>query len=404
MRLIFRWASAIALVLAGWAAPPPLAFAANLDTAADRVFGQPDFTHNVVNNGGLSAISLYANAGVALDAQGNLYVADTNNNRVLQYNAPLSAGATADRVFGQPDFTHSTANNGGISANSLVAPNGVALDAQGNLYVADSGNNRVLVYDAPLSLGATADHVFGQPDFTHNSSNNGGISANSLSFPASVALDAQGNLYVADGGNSRVLEYDAPLTTDRTAERVFGQPDFTHSTVNNGGVSATSLYAPSGVALDAQGNLYVGDTNNHRVLEYNAPLTTDPTADHVFGQPDMDSNTINNGGLSAASLHSPRGVAVDALGNLYVADHTNNRVLKYNTPRSAGTTADRVFGQPDFTHNTANNGGISASSLSTTSGVALDAQGNLYVADYGNSRVLQYDWVLFTIRLPLVAR
>ncbi|MEP7359791.1 MAG: NHL repeat-containing protein, partial [Anaerolineales bacterium] len=254
MRLILRLAGASVLVLAASAGPPPLAFAANLDTTADRIFGQPDFIHNTVNNGGLSATSLYANSGVALDAQGNLYVADTNNNRVLEYDAPLTAGAIADRVFGQPDFTHDTANNGGISANSLQAPSGVVLDAQGNLYVADSGNYRVLEYDNPLSTNTTADRVFGQPDFAHNTANNGGLNANGLSYPASVALDAQGNLYVADAGNSRVLEYDAPLTTNRTADRVFGQPDFTHKIVNNGGVSANSLYAPSGVALDAQGN------------------------------------------------------------------------------------------------------------------------------------------------------
>jgi sugar lactone lactonase YvrE len=83
----------------------------------------------------------------ALDAQGNRYVADHGNSRVLEYDTPLSAGATADRVFGQPDFTHNAANNGSLSANSLYSPYGVARDAQGNLYVADNDNNRVLEYD-----------------------------------------------------------------------------------------------------------------------------------------------------------------------------------------------------------------------------------------------------------------
>jgi sugar lactone lactonase YvrE len=167
---------------------------------------------------------------------------------------------------------------------------------------------------------------------------------------------------VADWGNGRVLEYDAPLSTDRTADRVLGQPDFTSNTANNGGVSANSL-DPSTVALDAQGNLYVADIGNNRVLEYDAPLTTDRTADRVFGQPDFTSNTANNGGVSANSLYNPIGVALDTQGNLYVTELSNSRVLEYDTPLSSGTTADRVFGQVDFTHNTPNNGGISANSL-----------------------------------------
>jgi NHL repeat len=133
MRSMMRFVAVIAVMLAGWAAPPRLAQAANLDTTADRVFGQPDFTHALRNNGGVSANSLGSPAGVALDKQGNLYVAEYLNNRVLEYDTPLSAGATADRVFGQPDFTQNTADNGGVSASSLALPTGVALDAQGNL-------------------------------------------------------------------------------------------------------------------------------------------------------------------------------------------------------------------------------------------------------------------------------
>ena len=87
-----------------------------------------------------------------------------------------------------------------------------------------------------------------------------------------MALDAQGDLYVADTLNDRVLEYDAPLATDAIADRVFGQPDFTHSVENNGGLSVSSLDQPWSVALDAQRNLYVADTYNNRVLEYDWAL------------------------------------------------------------------------------------------------------------------------------------
>jgi sugar lactone lactonase YvrE len=405
MRPILHFAFAVWIGLSSWwAALTPRVYTANLDATADRVFGQPDFSSNTPNHGGLGANSLYFPGYMALDSKNNLYVADTVNNRVLEYDSPLTTDTVADRVFGQPDFKSNTINNGGVSANSLFLPGDVALDDRGDLYVADTNNNRVLVYDAPLTSDTTADRVFGQPDFKSNTINNGGVSAQSLYSPNGLALDAQGDLYVADIFNHRVLEYNTPRTTDTSADRVFGQPDFSANAPNNGGVSATCLEYPEYVALDAHGNLYVVDTQNNRALEYDAPLTTDTTADRVFGQPDFSSNTPNKGGLSANSLNNPYGLALDAQGDLYVADTGNHRVLEYDIPLTTDTTADRVFGQPDFKSNTINNGGVSAESLSNPAGLALDAQGDLYVADTNNNRVLEYDPALARILLPVVVR
>ena len=245
---------------------------------------------------------------MALDGRGNLYVADKGNNRVLEYDLPLTTDHTADRVFGQPDFTHNIADNGGVSATSLSSPFGVALDAQGNLYVADTTNSRVMEYDSPLTTNLSADLVFGQPDFSSASENQGSLpSANSLDFPTGLTLDAQGNLYVADHLNSRVLEYNVPLAAERTADHVFGQPDFTANTDNNGGVGPTSLSRPYGAALDPQGNLYVVDFNNNRVLEYDVPLpygmpaltALSPSSVAAFGQ--AFTLTVNGTGFVAGS-------------------------------------------------------------------------------------------------------
>ncbi|HYL60664.1 MAG TPA: hypothetical protein VEU51_17495, partial [Candidatus Acidoferrales bacterium] len=120
---------------------------------------------------------------------------------------------TADTVFGQAgSFISSNTNNGGLSADSLSQPTGVAVDARGNLYVADGGNNRVLEFKTPLSSDTTADKVLGQGgSFTSGNANHGGLSASSLSSPFGVTVDGSGNLYVADKANSRVLEYDQPL-------------------------------------------------------------------------------------------------------------------------------------------------------------------------------------------------
>jgi len=354
-------------------APPP--------TTADVVYGQlGSFTTNTNNNGGISANSLSSPIGSALDSSGNLYVADAGNNRVLFYP---SGSTTATRVYGQGgSFTTNTENKGGISANSLYLPEAFALDSNGNLYVADYGNNRVLFYP---SGSTTATRVYGQGgSFTTDTANNGGISASSLDLPSAVALDSNNNLYVADEGNSRVLFYPSGSTT---ATRVYGQGgSFTTNTQNEGGISANSLYLPNGVALDSSGNLYVADTFNNRVLFYPSGSTT---ATRVYGQGgSFTTNNGNEGGISANSLNDPNGLALDRGGDLYVADFNNNRVLFYF---SGSATAALVYGQlGSFTTNTVNKGGISANSLDGPAGIALDSSGNLYVADVTNNRVLLY--------------
>ena len=258
-------------------------------TTADRVLGQVDFTHNGVH---VNAQGLYEPFAVAIDSSAtpnHIYVADQDNDRVLGWRdaASFTNGQAADLVIGQPDFLTSFCNgaSGAVSAGSLCAPAGVAVDGSGNLYVADTNNNRVLEYTNPFAackgvfpcVGGAANEVLGQDgSFTTPDCNNGGVSANSLCDPVGVAVDGSGNLWVADQGNSRVLEYNTPLT-NTTANTVFGQDgSFTTAGCNHdtsgGNSTAIDLCSPEGVALDGAGNLYVADTENNRALEYNQPL------------------------------------------------------------------------------------------------------------------------------------
>ena len=212
---------------------------------------------------------------------------------------------------------------------------------------------------APLT-NTTANNVFGQGgSFTSSGCNsdtgNTSISsASDLCDPVAVAIAPSGDLYVADSGNNRVLEYSSPLT-NATAENVFGQNgSFTSTSADNGGVSASSLNAPLGVAVDGSGDLYIADSNN-RVLEYSSPLSSS-TANHVFGQGGSFTSTACNfdtGNLFVSSANdlcfsTGGGVAADGADNLYVADFGNNRTLKYNNPITTNTTADVVLGQLDF--------------------------------------------------------
>jgi sugar lactone lactonase YvrE len=270
---------------------------------------------------------------VAVDSHGNLYVSDQSNNRILEYNTPFSSGTGADRVFGQIGiFTTNRANQPGLNANSLYGPMGLALDISDNLYVADFYNNRVLKYLSPLT-NTVATKVYGQAgSFTTSTCRLGGVTADSLCNPNSVAIDPSGNVYVADYNNNRVLEFNSLPSTDTTADFVFGQGNnFTTNTCNLGALTASSLCQPRAVTTTSGGNVFIADTNNHRVLKYTTPLTTDRTADRVFGQGNLF--TINGcKTLGPASLCWPEGIAIDGSNNLYIVDSNNNRVLQFLNP------------------------------------------------------------------------
>lgn len=371
--------------------------------AANFEIGQPDFFSN---GAGLSATALSAPTDVALDSNANLYVADFNNNRVLEYNTPLASNnQTANQVWGQGGSMFSGSCDGvGITTTSLCNPEGVGLDASNNLYIADASNNRILEYNESANppTNLTANRVFGQGgSFTVNGCNQLGLSAGSLCTPEDVAFGSSGMLAV-DSGNNRVLLYTTPLTS-QTANVVLGQPDFLHATGNT--VDPESFNQPQGIAIDAGGHLFVADTNNHRVLGFSnvnnfvngAPATL------VIGQPDLYSGSCNQAtSVSASTLCTPLGLATDASSNLYVADESNHRVLEFNNPFAQGIThgfvANAVFGQSNsFTANSCNQGGaVSALTLCNPNAVAVDKNKNVYIADMSNHRVLEYNNPLCT--------
>jgi sugar lactone lactonase YvrE len=366
----------------------------------NQLLGQAGPSANGCNTLGLGANSLCRPAGLALDGS-RLVVMDQNNHRALKYNLPL-LDATANAVLGQQDFIHN--GNEMVDAIGMSSPVAVAVDRSATpnrVYVADQGNNRVLGYHSIATLlnGAPADLVIGQPDLiSYNCNQNASLDSDTLCGPTGVAVDAKGNLYVADTANNRVLEYDSPFTTDTIADRVFGQAGsfFSAECNDSDGPSADTLCAPLGVAIDPAGNLYISDTTNNRVVEYNTPLINSH-GDLIFGQLGNPATALCNVGLTgptAATLCGPAGLATDTAGNLYVADTVNNRVLEYFTPLAAGKApvASLVFGQGgSMFSNVANNGGISAASLSTPTWAAVDAGGNVYVADDVNNRVLEFN-------------
>ena len=400
-----------------------------------RVLGQHDLVHATRNFVDATTVNPTA---IAIDrgaSPNHLYAVDALNNRVLGYQdaATFADGGAADLVLGQPDFFSNALNGGGtVNANVLALNSfgreGIAVDSLGNVWVSDAGNRRAVGYAAPFGSGMTqnqpATKVLGEPDLMTVAGGIGCTPTQTITCaPQGLALDASDNLYLVDSENQRILEFGTPWSfagaPPQAASLVFGQGstggNFAGGGCNQGGESADSLCGPFGLAVDGHGNLYVADSTNHRVLEYDKPLpfgggtpgtpgaAGDVTADLVFGQAGaFNTADCNHGGLGATTLCTPLGVSIDPFGSLFVSDAANNRVLGYtevaNPPTNA--TAELEFGQGsagnDFTHSGANAGGLSESSLSIDvfdrfPGVATDVAGNLYVADTGNARLLEYD-------------
>lgn len=389
-------ASTFALFLASFSAY------AQVSSVAYRVLGQVDMQENGLNM--VQGVELHSPFGVALDArnsQVHIYISDTTNCRILAWADVNSyqMGNPPSLILGQPGPQYSAPL--GIGVQGLNAPIGLAVDpTTGNLYVADFGDSRVVRFPSPFNNPSRVqpDEVFGQPNF--NTLTAGATSNASLNQPRAVAFDSAGNLWVADTGNNRVLRFGAAVLNQQgsavAADTVIGQNSFTGNAADAAGaVSASGFDGPAALAFDQQNNLYVADSNNNRVLMFAGPLgpsTLFPAATAVWGQANYATRTLP-AQPSATSMNGPTGIAIDGNGNLYVSAPNDNRILQFAANVGLGAVAKNVWGQTDFKTTTSDTGSFplaSASSLAAPETIEIDASGNLYIADTGNNRVLEF--------------
>ena len=355
------------------------------------ILGQTDPTSAVPNANGIGPGTLSAPAGLGSDGA-LLYVADSGNHRVLGWSllAAPATGAAAALVLGQPTFVNGEFDRSvAPSAGGAARPRGLAVNG-GQLFSVEADHHRVLVTSAPPTAGGGTVRLYGQPSDTVYLANSGGApSASTLDSPRGVFADAA-HVLIADTGNNRVLVFDRQ-SGSTVANVVLGQSNFVSTQANAGGApTASTLSAPQGVYSDGT-RLYVADTGNNRVLVWNVfPGTNAQPADLVIGQMDFAGLLVNAGGAtSATTLSSP--TAVDAIGgHLYIADSGNNRVVTFShLPATNGVAADAVLGQLDLTTRTP---GSVTTDLTTLAGpvqVADDGQ-QLYVCDRDLGRIVAY--------------
>ena len=316
------------------------------------------------DGGAATSATLNRPFGVALDSSGNLYIADAANHRIRKVDTSGNISTVAGTG------TQSDSGDGGAATSATLSfPQGVALDSSGNLYIADYFSHRVRKVDATTGNIST---VAGTG--ASGSGGDGGAATSAmLNNPEGVAADGSGNLYIADGGNHRIRKVDA---TTGIISTVAGTGAF-GSSGDGGAATSARLSFPRGIALDSSGNLYIADLTS-RVRKVDATTGNISTVVGVAGGFGGD-----GGAATSARLNSPRGVAVDGSGNLYIADTGNHRIRKVDTSGNISTTAGAGA--------SGDGGAATSATLSFPEGVALDGSGNLYIADSFNHRIRKVD-------------
>jgi sugar lactone lactonase YvrE len=298
------------------------------------------------------AASLGAPTGVAVDVPGNVYVADQYNNKIRKITP--AGVVTTLAGSGSPG-----AADGEGAAASFNWPAGVAVDGSGNVYVADQNNNKIRKI-TPAGVVSTFAGSGAQGHI------NGPGTVASFTSPSGLALDASGYLYVADAGSYMIRKITPAGAVTTLAGNIYGGSA-------DGAGGAASFNYPTGVATDALGNVYVADRFNNKIRKITAAgVVTTVAGSGLQGAAD--------GAGAAASFFYPTGVAIDASGNIYVTDMYNNNIRKI-TPAGVVTTL-----AGSSTYGAADGAGTSAS-FNYPEGLAVDASGKVYVADTFNNKV-----------------
>ncbi len=331
---------------------------------------------------GQPAINAQLNApsGVAVDGSGNIYIYDSGNQVIRK----VGANGNISTIAGTPGVNGSSGDGGPATQAkfALSTPGTVAVDASGNVYIADYANSVVRKVAASSGLINVVAGITGR---LGHSGDGGLATAANLYYPAGLALDASGNLYIADTYNYAIRRVSA---TDGKISTVAGSLAQPGSSGDGGPAkSATMLYV-SDVAFDAAGNMYIVENGSHKIRKVTAGAN--PTISTVAGT-GVAGYSGDGGPAISAQLFFPNGVAVDSAGTIYISDTVNNRIRSVQ-----GATIANYAGAD---HAQGDGGPAPSALLYFPQHLTRDAQGNLFIADTRNNRIRKVtpDGVITTI-------
>ena len=369
-----------------------------------------------------------------IDATGDVYIADWDNNRVqeiaatnhTQWGISMTAGNVYTILGSAIGASGDSPNGTSASSSRLDLPGSVAIDASGDLYVADTLNDRIIELAATShtqwGISMTADDIYtivGTPGTSGDSSSGTAATFALLNVPQGVAIDPEGDLFISDSGNQRVIEVPASSCSSSCAwglsamtagdlYTILGSSSGTYGVSGDGGPGTSALLqGPQGLAIESSGNLYVADASNNRIqfltasscsssCPWGLSATTDGDVYTIAGSASGIHGSSGDGGAATAGLlYEPQGVALDSAGNLYIADQNNGRVQE--VPADTGSqwnqamTADDIYtvaGSSSGTNGYSGDGGPSSSALmSIVDAVNVDANGDLYIDDSGDESI-----------------
>jgi len=337
----------------------------------DTVFGNS-------GDGGPATSAQFGFPGaLAVDAAGDVYMTDPNNNRVRK----VTPDGTITNFAGSSAGTAGDSGDGGPATSALFSrPDALAVDQAGDVYIADQDNNRVRM----VAPDGTVTNVAGSPSGTAgNGGDSGPATSATLYQPEGLTLDSAGNLYIADTGNHRIRK----VATDGTITNFAGSPSGVAGNSGDGGpATSATLDYPTQITVDPMGNLYIPDEVDHRVRK----VAPDGTITNFAGSASAFPGNGGDGGpATSATLQSPSAVAIDAAGNVYIVDYGAYRIRAVDTHGIITNYAGSDTGIDAGAAWNAGDGGPATSAVAFPYGLAFGSAGNLYFTDNQLDRVRQ---------------
>jgi len=359
----------------------------------------------VCGDGGLATASTtYLNLpeSVALDASGNIYIADAGDNRIRVVNTQKTtitiatvsipagdiktvAGLTSD-IGGCSNPQTACGDGGAATAAYLTSPYGVAVDGAGNIYIADTKDQKIRLVNATTGIITTfAGNGIGCSNPVSHCGDGKAPTSAEMTLPEGVFVDPSNNVFIADTGDSRIREVSASTQLMSTVVNTAGTAGFSG---DGGAAAGAQLDLPVSIWVDSTGNYFVSDSGNARIRVVNNQASAITVGGTTIQPTDIATiaggGTGGDGGLAtSARLALPWAVAEDAAGNLYIADQGNNRIRKVTNPTSSTATITTFAGNGSTGYS--GDGGLaSAATLNGPSSVAFDSSGNMYIADSNN--------------------